>query len=78
MALCEILGSLDFAGNIVDHSQVFKFLANENVLSAVALGAGLTATSLMILMTLGINIKSLVGRFCICCLTFSKHIKFSF
>ena len=54
---------LDLAGNIVDRSQVFKYLANENVLSAVALVAGLTATSLMILISLGIKIKSSVGRF---------------
>ena len=57
---------LNLAGNIVDCSQFFKLLANENILSAVVLVAGLTATSLMTLITLGIKIKSLVGRFGIC------------
>ena len=36
---------LNLAGNILDHSQVFRFLANENVLSAVALVARLTTGS---------------------------------
>ena len=69
---------LNLAGNIVDHSHVFRLLANKNVLSAVALVAGLTTTSLMILITLEIKITSSVVQFCICCLTSSKHIKFSF
>ena len=69
---------LNLAGNILGHSQVFRFLANENVLSAVAFVARLRAASLMILITLGIKIKSSVVRFCICCLTSSKHIKLSF
>ena len=69
---------LNLAGNIVDRSQVFRFLANENVLSAVALVAELTATSLMMFITLGIKIKSSLGRFCICFLSSSKHIQFSF
>ena len=62
---------LNLAGNIVDPSHVLRF---QNVLSAVALVTGLRATSLMILITLGIKTKSSVGRFCICC----KHKKFSF
>ena len=69
---------LTLAGNIVDRSQVFRFLANENVLSAVALVAELTATSLMMFITLGIKIKSSLGRLSICFLTSSKHIQFSF
>ena len=42
---------LNLAGNIVDHSHVFRLLANENVLSAVALVAGLTTTNVVILIT---------------------------
>ena len=66
---------LNLTGNIVDRSQVFRFLANENILSAVALVAELTATSLMTLIMLGTKIKSSVGSFFICCLTSSKHLK---
>ena len=69
---------LNFAGNILDRRQVFKLLANESVLSAVVHATGLTVKGLMTLIMLGIKIKSSVGRFYICCFTFSKHTKFSF
>ena len=46
---------LNLAANIVDRIQVFRFHANENVPSPVALAVlpELTATSLWILITLG-------------------------
>ena len=56
---------LNLAASIVDPSQVFRFSANEIVLSAVAFAVlpELAATSLGILITLGIEINSIVRRF---------------